>query len=62
MLKITSNFDQVTKRLNDLSRRAEDLDGEHTVQLAELMPPEFVSSCSSFPNLEEMFKASPFKI
>jgi hypothetical protein len=26
------------------------------------MPPEFVSACSSFSNLEEMFKASPFKI
>jgi hypothetical protein len=62
MLTITTNFDQVTKRLNDLSKRAQELDGEHVVPLAELMPPEFMSECSSFQSLDELFKASPFTI
>ncbi len=62
MLKVTSNFGEVSKRLNDLAQRARDLDGQHSVPLPELMPPDFVSGCSSFATVDELFAASPFKL
>ena len=62
MLKVTSNFGEVSKRLNELAQRARDLDGQHSVPLPELMPPGFVSGCSSFATVEGLFAASPFTI
>ncbi len=62
MLKITNNFDDVSKRLRELARKASELDGQHNVPLAELMPPEFVSGCSAFASINELIEASPFKV
>lgn len=61
MLKV-SGLDELSRKIKDLAKRAQDLDGQHEVPLAELMPPEFVSGCTSFASLEELFEASPFKI
>jgi hypothetical protein len=60
MLKIsvTKNL----KPLEDLARRARQLDGQHNVPIAELLTPQFLSSCCRFQSIEEMFEASGFKI
>jgi hypothetical protein len=55
-------FKGVKRKLEDLSRRAKELDGSHEIILSELMPPEFVSGCSKFSSLQELFTASGFKI
>ncbi len=57
-----NGFDDLAKHLDDLAQRAQDLDGQHSVPVAELMPPEFVSKCSSFGTIDALFEASPFKI
>lgn len=54
-----SGFDEVSKRLSDLSRRAHELDGQHSIE--ELMPPAFISRSSTFASVKELFEASPFK-
>lgn len=60
MLKVsvTENL----KPLEDLARRAEQLDGQHNIPIAELLTPPFLSNCSRFQSIEEMFEASGFKI
>lgn len=63
MIKFTiSGIDRVERRLKDLSRRAQELHGQHSVLFSELMSPEFISNCSRFSSLEELFSASNFKI
>jgi hypothetical protein len=63
MLNITVNrMGNFRQKLDDLSRRARELNGQHEVQLQDLMPTEFISGCSSYVSLEELFAASPFEI
>ncbi len=63
MIKVkVTGMDGIKRRLEDLSRRAQELHGNHNVPLSELMPPEFISNCSQFTSLEAMFTASNFKI
>lgn len=57
-----NGFDDLAKQMDDLAQRAKDLDGPHNVPVAELMPPEFISKCSSFETIDALFEASPFKI
>lgn len=48
--------------LDQLSKNASELSGEHNVQMGELMNPKFISKCSQYSNLDELFDASGFKI
>lgn len=60
-VKITGLKDLEAK-MKDLGTRAENLDGTHKVPLTELITSSFIQSCSRFSSVEELFKASGFKI
>tara|TARA_B100001059_G_C17787769_1_gene558202 strand:- start:349 stop:663 length:315 start_codon:yes stop_codon:yes gene_type:complete len=53
--KSNGNLDKLRKNLSELS-------GASEVKLVDLMDAEFVSGCSQYSSLEELFEASGFKI
>ncbi len=55
-------LDALQRKMNDLSDRAKRLNGTHEVPIPELLTPEFLSTCSSFGSVQEMFEASGFAI
>jgi hypothetical protein len=61
MFKITG-LDEFTRRLDDLANKAKALDGRHSVPVAELLTPAFVSAHTRFADVDQMFAASGFKI
>ena len=60
MFKI-EGLDEFSRELKDLERRVRDLDGQHSVPLDELFPPEFMRQNTDFGSINEMFEASGFK-
>lgn len=49
--------------LEDLQKRFEDFgDGEHAIPFAEIFPPDFMKRYTSFKNIDEMLKASGYRI
>lgn len=50
------------KKLSELEKGAGTVDGTHQIPLTELLSPAFISSCSRFSSVEELFEASGFKI
>ena len=61
MLEV-KGLDELQRRLKDLSRRAENLSGTHSVPLTDLLTPEFLAGCSCFGSADQMFEASGFKV
>lgn len=57
-MPVKSNMKGLEKLKNNLKK----LDGERQVGLDEIMTPEFLSSCSNFSSLEQLFSASGFVI
>jgi len=56
-------FDKVHKRLDDMAKRAAELDGkQQTVPLSELLNDEFIAEHTSFASFNELLAASPFKV
>ena len=55
-------IDDVLRKLRDLQRKAERLDGEHSVTLSELFPDEFMLRNTEFSTIDELFASSGFKI
>ncbi|WDL98492.1 hypothetical protein [Alicyclobacillus sp. ALC3] len=55
-------LDDMRRELDDLSRKAQQLDGEQTVSFAELFPPEFVQRHSALNNMQELVEKSGFPI
>lgn len=53
-IRRTGNFDKLKKNLKKL-------DGSHQVKLTDLMNESFISTCSNFSSLEDLFNASGFK-
>lgn len=60
MLKVTVKKD--LKPLEDLARRARQLDGQHQVSVASLLSPAFLGRCSRFKSADELFESSGFTI
>jgi hypothetical protein len=54
-IKYKSKFDQLQKNAADLKRAT-------SVPLKELMDNSFVSRCSGYASIEELFEASGFKV
>lgn len=54
-IKSNGNLKQLQKNLEKISETTQ-------VTLVELMPSQFISNCSRFNSLEELFEASGFKI
>ena len=61
MFKI-EGLDELQKKLGDLAKKADALDGKHNIPVAELLTDSFVSQHTSFSSAEKMFKASGFKV
>jgi hypothetical protein len=56
-------FDEVQRQLDDMAKRAAELDGkEQAVSLSELLNDDFISEHSSFASFDELLAASPFKV
>ncbi len=55
-------MDRLQRKLKDLGRKAQELDGEHHVPLAELLSPDFMARNTDFGNAQEMFDEGGFKI
>lgn len=56
---------KVTKtdnRLDELAKKAKELDKNQEAKLGDLLTPQFISANSNFQNLEELFEASSYKI
>jgi hypothetical protein len=53
---------ELERKFDDLSRRAGNLDGEHNVPVAEVLTPAFLSKCSRFQSVGELFEASGFNV
>jgi len=54
-IKSNGNLEQLKKNLAEIA-------GTTQVKLVDLMHPQFVSNCSQFASLEELFEASGFKV
>lgn len=50
-------LNKLQRKLEDLGKRAHDLDGTHNLTFAELFPDHFVKAHSSFPSMQEMVDA-----
>jgi hypothetical protein len=61
MFKITG-LNELNRKLQDLAKKAQALDGTHNVPISELLTPAFVLKQTRFANADEMFNASGFKI
>lgn len=55
-------FEDALRKLRDLQRKAEQLDGEHSVPLAELFNDEFMLRNTEFPSVKSMLEGSGYKI
>lgn len=55
-------LDRLQHKLADLGKKAKELDGEHSVPLTELLPPDFMARHTDFPSAQEMFDKSGFEI
>lgn len=61
MIKITG-LDEFTRKLKNLERQVQSLDGIHNIPVTELFPPEFMRRHTDFDTFGEMVDASGFKI
>lgn len=55
-------FEDAFRKLRDLQRKAEQLDGQHSVPLSELFPDEFMLRNTEFGSIDELFEASGFRV
>ncbi len=60
-MKITG-LDELQRKLQDLSRKAEAVGGEHSVPITELLTPTFLAGCTLFNSADELFEKSGFKV
>lgn len=59
---MSNGFDDLIKELNDISKKAQELGGEHNVPLPELLTDSFISENTSFKSLDEFFEKSGFDV
>ncbi len=55
-----SGLDQLSKTLDQIAKRAESLNGKHSVPMTDLFTDEFMSGNTRFQNLEEFFLTGGF--
>lgn len=60
-MKITG-LKELQRKLGDLSRRAQSLEGPRNVPVTDLLTPAFLSRCSRFKSAAELFEASGFTV
>jgi hypothetical protein len=55
-------FNEFKKDLERLSKRASELNGEHTFTFEELFPDSFIQKHTQFSTIDELFENGGFKI
>jgi hypothetical protein len=55
-------FDEIQQELEDMQKRAQELDGENQVKLKDVFPPGFIRQHSGFSNIDELLEESPLDI
>ena len=55
-------LDKLQRRLRDLRRNAQALDGTHEIPFSEIFPPSFIKRNAGLEDLEALFEASGFEI
>lgn len=55
-------FDDAIRKLNNLARKFEQLDGQHQVSLPELFPDEFMLRNTDYVSMNAMFSANGFTV
>lgn len=55
-------FEDALRRLEELRKRAAELDGEHELGFDELFPDEFMLLHTDFPSIQALVEGSPFKV
>lgn len=55
-------FEDAMRKLRDLQRRAEQLDGQHEVSFDDLFPDEFMLRNTEYPSIAELLSGSGFRI
>lgn len=55
-------FEDALRKLRDLQRKAEQLDGQHSVPFVELFPDEFMLRNTEFASIDSMFQLSGFTV
>lgn len=55
-------FDELQRKLQNMADNLREIEGTNEVPMSEVITPEFLSSCSRFASLEELFAASGFKV
>ena len=55
-------FDELQRKLQGMADNLREIEGTNEVPMSEVLTPEFLSACSRFASLEEMFAASGFKV
>jgi hypothetical protein len=61
MFKITG-LDEMQRKVKELERRLQSLDGTHSEPMEDLFPPEFMQSYTDFGTFGELMDASGFKV
>lgn len=54
--------DSIVKKLDSIARKAEQLDGEHSVPINDLFTVQFMRSYTRFSSIDEMLEAGGVKI
>ncbi|MCI2095877.1 MAG: hypothetical protein LKK07_10075 [Lactococcus lactis] len=55
-----NGFDDLSKKLNNMAKKAKELDGKREVKLVELFNSNFMSSNTKFSSFEDFADASKF--
>jgi hypothetical protein len=55
-------FDELQRKLQNMADNLREIEGTKEVPMNEVLTPDFLSSCSRFSSLEDMFTASGFKV
>lgn len=55
-------FEEFTDELDQLQERAESINGETEVSMAELFPPDFMQTYTNYESIAEFFERSPWTV
>ena len=55
-------LDTMERKLGDLARRAQELDGKHSVSFGELFNPDFMSRHTAHADLESLLAAGNYEV
>lgn len=58
----TKGFDKAMRKLDDLAKRAQQLEGTHDVPATEMFTPKFMRQYTDFQSFEAMIEASGYEV